>query len=93
MRRASDLAHIRLLKNKVLVEDSGTFSIHQPGDPPSPLPSISVDSRPLLRVYYSQPPTPLSSPAMSVLSLCGSYPQSPEKVKVIYRVTVCQREA
>lgn len=49
--------------------------------PPSPLLSISVDSRPLLPVYYSQPPTTLSSPAMSLLSLCGSYPQSPERSK------------
>lgn len=47
----------------------------------SPLPSISVDSRPLLRVYYSQPPTLLSSPAISLLSLCGSYPQSQERSK------------
>lgn len=48
---------------------------------PSPLPSISVDSRPLLRVYYSQPPTLLSSPAISLLSLCGSCLQSQERSK------------
>lgn len=32
------IAHIGLVKNRVLVEDSGTFSIHQPGGPlPSPI--------------------------------------------------------
>lgn len=48
---------------------------------PSILPSISVDSRPLLRVYYSQPPTILSSPAISLLSLCGSYTEFQERSK------------
>lgn len=48
---------------------------------PSPLSSISVDSRPLLRVYYSQPPTPLRSPSTSLLSLRGFCPRSQERSK------------
>lgn len=48
---------------------------------PSPLSSISVDSRPLLRVYYSQPPTLLCSPSTPLLSLRGFCPQSQERSK------------
>lgn len=56
--------------------------------PTSPFPFISVDSRPLLRVYYSQPPTLLFPPAISLLCLHGSCPQSQERSKSF---TGCQK--
>lgn len=55
-------------------------------------PSVNVDDRPLLWVYYSQPPTPLSAPAVfSALPLRSALSGARKKVKIIYRRMLCQR--
>lgn len=72
---ASDLSHISLVKNRVVVEDWGTLSIHQPSDPP-PLCHLLV-----LTAAHCFEFITVNRVLCSHLSLCGSCLQSQERSK------------
>lgn len=81
-------SHISLVKNQTVVEDSGTFSIHQLGGPPPHLLVLTAahcfEFITVNHLLYSHLP-----PSLCALSVVPA--SVPGKVKVIFRVTVWWR--